>query len=58
MCQCLVLQLLAVAKQLLYLPVAVMPLGLATLQGPQASQDEPAMGGGAPATDAVMAILK
>jgi hypothetical protein len=44
---CLVPRLLAVAKQLLRLPIAVLPLGLAAVQGLQASQNLPATGMGA-----------
>ncbi len=51
-------RLLAVAEQLLRLPVAVVPLWLAAVWGLQASQDLPAMGGGAPVTVVAMATLR
>ncbi len=54
----LVLQLLAVAELLSCLPVAVVPLGLAMVWGPQASQDPLAMGEEAPVTVAAVAMWR
>ncbi len=48
--------LLAMAELLLCLPLAVVPLGLAAVQGPQASRDPPAMGGVVPVTVAAVAV--
>jgi hypothetical protein len=47
--------LLAVAKLLFLLPLVVVPLGLAMVWGLRASQDLPAIGGGAPVMVAAMA---
>jgi hypothetical protein len=55
---CLVLRLLAVAEQLLRLPVEVVLLGLAAVWSLQASQDLPAMGGGAPVMVAAVATSR
>jgi hypothetical protein len=52
----LMLQLLAVAKLILCLPVVVVPLGLAVVWKLQASQDPPAKGGGVQVTVAGVAI--
>jgi hypothetical protein len=53
---CLVLWLLAMARQLLCVAVAVVPLVLAAVWGPQASQDLPATGWAALVVVAAVAV--